>query len=41
MLINAEKLLDVNKLMEQALKQAEIVTFDGSGTRQSSRPISI
>ena len=37
MLTNAEKLLDVSKLMEQALEHAEIVTFDGSGTRQRSR----
>ncbi len=39
MLTNAEKLLDVSKLMEQALEHAEIVTFDGNRTR--SRPIPI
>ncbi len=31
----AEKLLDVSELMAQALEQAEIVTFDSNGTRQS------
>ena len=33
MLADAEKLLDVSKLMEQALEHAEIVTFNDSGTR--------
>jgi len=36
----AEKLLDVSELMAQALEQAEIVTFGGTGTPQSSWPIS-